>query len=510
MHAAFGSPAISTFTHAIRHKFLASLPRLTSDLLAANPPHTTSTELEHLDQIRQGQHSIKRFMAVFPETEDSTLETAETIQDDSIIRNYMHVFVLTETMHSDLTGKFLVTSFSGMQYIIISVLDDYVHIEAMKSRHHLEYIAAYKRTINVFSKLGRKPIFQRFDRETSTALELFARSNGISIQYCAPHQHRALKAERAIRTFKNHFIATWCTVADDFPLGLWDELLPQAELCLNHLLPYSSNTSISAYAGLHGGAFDFAAHSIAPAGSKVVVHDKSAIGASWAPHGTRGYYLGTSQSHYRCYRVWTTSSRSIRIFDTLAWFLQGLQLPRPLAHDMFCSAVEDLTIATKTLFDENNIAGALHPTGQVINTLTSAVQQLSEMYPKHTRPSTETNTSHAAPHAENDQRVVAECINPATAPEHRVSEDNEVQRIPEGTSIETNIPQSVISVDQEIVQVLAATISRHSQHTDYSTKSFKIYYRSTPTNDRQSHTSRHQKDARGSTGIANISNAQLG
>ena len=105
--------------------------------------------------------------------------------------------------------------------------------------------------------LGRKPIFQRLDNETSTALETFARTNSISIQYCAPHQHRALKAERAIRTFKNHFIATLCTVAEDFPLGLWDELLPQAELCLNHLLPYPSNTIISAYAGLHGGPFDF-------------------------------------------------------------------------------------------------------------------------------------------------------------------------------------------------------------------------------------------------------------
>ena len=341
MHAAFGSPAISPFAHAIRHKFMPSLPRLTSELLAANPPHTISTALGHLDQIR-------RFVAVSPDTEDATLETAAPIPDSSINNHaYVHVFVLTETMHSDLTGKFPVTSFSEMQYIIISVLDGYVHVEAMKSRHHLEYIAAYKRTINFFSKLGRKPIFQRLDNQTSTALELFARSNGISIQYCAPHQHRALKAERAIRTFKNHFIATLCTVADDFPLGLWDELLPQAELCLNHLLPYPSNTSISAYAGLHGGAFDFAAHPIAPAGSKVVVHDKPAIRASWAPHGTHGFYLGPAQSHYRCYRVWTTSSRSIRISDTLAWFLQGLQLPGPSAHDLFRSAVQDLTNAIK-------------------------------------------------------------------------------------------------------------------------------------------------------------------
>ena len=117
MHAAFGSPAISSFAHAIRHKYLPSLPRLTGDLLAANLPHTTPTALGHLDQVRQGQHSTKRFVPVFPDTADTILETVPSIPDTSINNHaYMHVFVLTETMHSDLTGKFSVTAFSGMQY----------------------------------------------------------------------------------------------------------------------------------------------------------------------------------------------------------------------------------------------------------------------------------------------------------------------------------------------------------------------------------------------------------
>ena len=203
-----------------------SLPRFTSDISSANLPLTTPTALGHLDQMRQGQQSTKRFVSLFPDTEKSTLETVSPITDNSINNHaYIHVFVLMETMHSDLTGKFLVTSFSGMQYLIISVLNGYVHVEPMKSRNHLKHIAAYKRTINIFSKLERKPIFQRLNNEISTALESFARSSGISIQYCAPHQHRALKAERATRTFKNHFIATLYTVAEDFPPELWDELL---------------------------------------------------------------------------------------------------------------------------------------------------------------------------------------------------------------------------------------------------------------------------------------------
>ena len=433
MHAAFGSPAISSFAAAVKRKYMPSLFRLTSSILAANPPHTTPTALGHLDQIRQGQQSTKRFTSLFQDVEDDASELQPPISETSINNHaYVHVFMLTETMHSDLTGKLPITSFSGMQYIIISVLDGYIHAEPMKSRHQLEYIAAYKRTINFFSNLGRKPIFQRLDNETSTALESFARGNDISIQYCAPHQHRALKAERAIRTFKNHFISTLCTVADDFPLGLWDELLPQAELCLNHLLPYPSNMSISAYAGLHGGPFDFAAHPIAPAGSKVVVHDKPAIRASWAPHGTHGYYLGPAPSHYRCYRVWTTNSRSIRISDTLAWFLQRLQMPGPSAHDFFCTAVHDLTEATKKLFVNKTINGAAHPTGQLINTLTDTLTQLAAMYPQHITPLIDTGTTTAKAHPEREQRVPIQHINstPSTPaePEQRVSGANDVQK----------------------------------------------------------------------------------
>jgi hypothetical protein len=140
-----------------------------------------------------------------------------------------------------------------------------------------------------------------------------------------------------------------------------------------------------------------------------LLHNVSVL-STLCPPPTLGTFVLRSRprlqpQHYRCYRVWTTSSRSIRISDTLAWFLQGLQLPGPSAHDLFCSAVQDLTNATKTLFDKESTVGALHPTGQVINTLTGALQELSAIYPKHTSPSKDINTSHAAPQAEHDQRV---------------------------------------------------------------------------------------------------------
>ena len=113
-------------------------------------------------------------------------------------------------------------------------MDGYIHSEPMSSRHHTSYIAAFERTIDFFTKLGRPPTFLRLDNETFRPLDTDMSRKGIAMQYCPPGMHRANKAERSIQTFKNHAISTFCTTATDFPLTLWDKLLPQIELS-NHI-----------------------------------------------------------------------------------------------------------------------------------------------------------------------------------------------------------------------------------------------------------------------------------
>ena len=45
-------------------------------------------------------------------------------------------------------------------------------------------------------------------------------------QLVPAHIHRRNAAERAIRTFKAHFLAILAGVVEDFPKYLWDLLLP--------------------------------------------------------------------------------------------------------------------------------------------------------------------------------------------------------------------------------------------------------------------------------------------
>ena len=63
--------------------------------------------------------------------------------------------------------------------------------------------------------------------------------------------------------FKNHFIAGLCTTDPDFPLHLWDLLLPQAELTLNLLRGARVNPRLSAHEYLHG-HYDYTATPTVP------------------------------------------------------------------------------------------------------------------------------------------------------------------------------------------------------------------------------------------------------
>lgn len=84
---------------------------------------------------------------------------------------------------------------------------------------------------------GVKPQLQKLDNEASRRLQQCINNKGIQLQLVPPHSHHANATERAIHTFKNHFIATLCGTDPLFPMNLWDQLVLQAELTLNLLRP---------------------------------------------------------------------------------------------------------------------------------------------------------------------------------------------------------------------------------------------------------------------------------
>jgi len=228
-------------------------------------------------------------------------------------------------------------------------------------------------------------------------------SQGIEYQLTPPDVHRRNAAERAIRTFKNHFVAGLCSLDPNFPLHLWDRLLPQALLTLNLLRPSHINPSLSAHAQLFG-AYDFSKHPIGPPGSRVIIHTKPKNREPWAPHGTPGWYLGPTMEHYRCWTVFNPSTNSEVISDTLAWFPTQVQMPTASSTDRIIALTTDLIHALR----HPSPASALSPLSDNHH---AALLELASLFQSHVDPSATTPPSPAFAH-EGPPRMIDAVVPP--------------------------------------------------------------------------------------------------
>ena len=193
---------------------------------------------------------------------------------------------------------------------------------------------------------GLKPKLHWLDNEASKALKNFITKEQTEYQLTPPHIHRRNAAERAIRTFKNHFISGLCSIDKKFPLHLWCHLLDQAELTLNMLHTSRINPNLSAHEQIHG-IHDFNATPLAPPGTRCIAHEKSSQRGTWAPHGRQGWYVGATPEHYRCYQIYIPKTQGTRICDTVEFFPTHCKMPQVSAHDAAIYAANDLITALR-------------------------------------------------------------------------------------------------------------------------------------------------------------------
>ena len=122
---------------------------------------------------------------------------------------------------------------------------------------------------------------------------------GAIYQLVPPNVHRKNIAERAIRTFKAHFLAILAGVDPDLPIYMWDNLLAQTELTINFLKQETLNTRISAWE-YYNGAFDYSATPLGPLGCKIMIHYTSNTRKSWDQRGREGFSVVPALQNYRC------------------------------------------------------------------------------------------------------------------------------------------------------------------------------------------------------------------
>jgi hypothetical protein len=310
LHKALFSPTKSALLQAVKDGHLITWPSLTEDDINKHLKLTPVTVMGHMNQRRQNIRS----------TSKTPTADAPPVDTDLGTKTHLVYAVLVDQgkLYTDLTVKFPVRSSKGNSYVMVCYIYDcnYVKVIPMKSRSASEWVKAYDHILQELTVKGFKPKLQTLDNEASAALKILFTANDVECQLVPPHCHRRNAAERAIQTFKEHFVAGVSSVDPTFPLHLWDRLLPQAEITLNLMRTSRLHPQLSAAAHFHG-LLDYNKTAFAPPGCKIIAHEKPGKRRTWARHGQHGYSLGPAMHQYRCQNVDISSTASERIVDTL-------------------------------------------------------------------------------------------------------------------------------------------------------------------------------------------------
>ena len=99
---------------------------------------------------------------------------------------------------------------------------------------------------------------------------------------------------------------------------------------------------LTAYHQIHGG-FDYNKTPMAPAGCKIIIHDRADKRKSWDPHGTHGFYIGPAMQHYRNYKCYIPTTRHTRVSNTVVFFPHSCKTLTPSPTNNINMALQDLT-----------------------------------------------------------------------------------------------------------------------------------------------------------------------
>ena len=159
-----------------------------------------------------------------------------------------------QQISTNLTRRFPVTSnrCNNNLFILYDYNSNFILVLPMKSRAEKEFISIFQDLHVHLTTRGLKHNYMRLKNEASPASQCLLKDKCINYQLEPPIMQRRYSAERAISTFKDHFIAGLCATDLDFPMQNWDRLLKQAEITLKLLCLYILNPILSSYAQLNG------------------------------------------------------------------------------------------------------------------------------------------------------------------------------------------------------------------------------------------------------------------
>ena len=199
-------------------------------------------------------------------------------------------------------------------------------MQSIKDQTDASMVEAFQDIYQYLESKGFKPKLDVMDNQCSKAVQKFIKATGADIQLVTPDDHRVNAAERAIQTWKNHWIAGMGTLDPNCPIQLWWQFIEEAQDTLNLLRVSRVNPKLSAYAVLEG-QFNYNKTPLAPVGTKALVFLDPDKQNTWESHAIDAWYTGPAKMHYRNYRFYIPETRGYRISGSAKFFPAHCKMP---------------------------------------------------------------------------------------------------------------------------------------------------------------------------------------
>eukprot|EP00804_Cyclotella_cryptica_P027664 CCRYP_010277-RA/>CCRYP_010277-RA protein AED:0.46 eAED:0.36 QI:0/0/0/1/0/0/3/0/688 len=280
------------------------------------------------------------------------------------------------TIYTDQTGNFPVWSFHGKkcQFLAYDYRSNAILVRAQKDQTDKSLLEPFQEVYEYLTKRGFQTKLNVMDNQCSKTIQKFIEKNGAKmakIQLVNTDDHRVNAAERAIQTWKNHWLSGLGTLDPNCPLQLWCQFIEQRHDNLNMLITSRINNKISVYAILEG-QYESDKTPLAPVGTKALVLLDPKKRTSWNTHAVDAWYVGPAKKHYRNLKFYIPETRGYRIANTAKYFPRHCKQPAIEPGDSIRLAVQDLISALK---QKNKLAPiSLH------HKHTEALRKLSEIF----------------------------------------------------------------------------------------------------------------------------------
>jgi hypothetical protein len=354
-HQSLCSPMISTLLKAICHGYLKGCPNLTAIGIAKYLNPSPATAKGHMKRPRmrirsnQCKNAIETVTAPtltypplcdnhstdgeiedvrpFPPTNANIIEDNNRLSDANIFCFAAFADKKTGILYNDLTGTFPFMSLEGIMCFLIVYHYKTNAILALPIAGFSDNIifAACQQQYNLLKSKGYKIRLNAIDNQATKVIKKFLDEQQCNLLLVEPHNHCVNAAERAIQTFKVHFISALATTDSKFSLQLWDQLTPQVESTLNVLRPSHINPNVSAYKAVHS-PFNWNHFPRAPPGCKAVVYKSSKTRGSWGSRGKDACCVSQSLDHYQCNHFFIPEMQAYKISGSAKLLPQHCQV----------------------------------------------------------------------------------------------------------------------------------------------------------------------------------------